>query len=78
LPVGTQTATPQADGHLPIHILFEKYTEKSGAILSFVKIDTGIGRFKRRSLHVTGRIERPAAYPPASSKSEEVFLVIQI
>jgi len=59
-------------------ILFENYTKKIGAILSFVKIDTSIGRFKRRTLHITVRIQRSSAYLPACSKSERVFLLIQI
>jgi len=55
-------------------MLFESYTDKCGAILCFIKIATGIGRSKRRSLHVSGRIERPAAYLAACSKSEESYL----
>jgi len=57
-----------------LNILFESCTEKCVAILGFVKIDTGIGRSKRRSLHVSGLIERTAAYPAACSKSEESSL----
>ena len=64
-----QTATPKRMVRRLLNILFQNYTEKSGETLCFVKIDTTIGRFKRRSLHVTGRIQISAAYPPVYSKS---------
>jgi len=67
------TVCPSVRGQQPpkpkvrrlLNLLFENYTEKCGAILCFVKIDTSISRIKRRSLHVSGRIERLADYPAA-------------
>jgi hypothetical protein len=40
-----------------LNILFENYAKKFGAILSFVNLDTSIGRFKRTTLHITVRIQ---------------------
>jgi len=61
-----------------LNILFENYTNQFGAIFCFVNLDTNIGRFKRRNIHITVRIQRSSAYLSAYSKNEEFFLLIQI
>jgi len=46
--------------------------------LSFVKIDTNNLRFKKRSLHFAGHVQRSSAYWPAYSASEDDLLLNKI
>jgi len=61
-----------------LNILFENYAKKYEAILCFVYLVTSIGRFKRRTLYITVRIQRSSAYLSSYSKRKEVLLLIQI
>ena len=61
-----------------LNILFYNYKKKIGSNYNFVKIDTGNGRYKKISLHITVRIQRSAAYSTYYSESEEVFILYQM
>ena len=66
--------------HLPmvrrlLNILFENYAKKIRVNLSFVKIVTSSGRFKRTSLHITGlfRDQRPIQLPILRLKESSIY-----
>jgi len=61
------------DRHL-LNILFGNWTEKCGAIMRFVQIDTSNGRYRSRYLHIAGHVQRSSAYWPAYSTSEDDLL----